>query len=334
MPLFNPRPLTSRSFVFSWFKDQTQNHMDAFTDFSTALDLVADATDEVRPVPGFAQDSLLYPDLPAHLYHADRDALSCSLLKPLLVSPAHFQAALTATQSSSDAKDFGTLLHLLLLQPHLTGQEVAVYPEIVSPLSRDYKAFLECNSHKLVVDEPTFTKARLLADKVRETRYKGRPLGLFLEEAQTEVSIYFTEPTTGLRLRVRHDIFHPDLAFDLKSTRHPSVGLFTRDAVKLDYDLQAFMYSLARSLYEGTSDTKPFVFIAAESSEPFSVHTLAAGGTFLTNGAKKFQECLSVYKACSVTGHWPDLSSDGEIEIDHWQQYTPTRAWAAGQSAA
>ena len=189
--------------MFSWFKDQTQNHMDAFTDFSTALDLVADATDEVRPVPGFAQDSLLYPDLPAHLYHADRDALSCSLLKPLLVSPAHFQAALTATQSSSDAKDFGTLLHLLLLQPHLTGQEVAVYPEIVSPLSRDYKAFLECNSHKLVVDEPTFTKARLLADKVRETRYKGRPLGLFLEEAQTEVSIYFTEPTTGLRLRVR-----------------------------------------------------------------------------------------------------------------------------------
>ncbi|MDR7097487.1 hypothetical protein J2X09_005263 [Hydrogenophaga laconesensis] len=172
-----------------------------------------------------------------------------------------------------------------------------------------------------------------MADKVRETHYKGRPLGRFIEESMTEVSIYFTEPTTGLRLRVRHDIYHPDLAFDLKSTRHPSVNLFSRDAVKFDYDLQAFMYSLGRSLYEGTSDTKPFVFIAAESNEPFSVHTLSTSNSFLTNGAKKFQECLTVYKACAATGHWPDLSSNGEIEIEHWQQFTPTRAWVAGHSA-
>ena len=232
-------------------------------------------------------------------------------------------------QSESDAKDFGSLLHLLLLQPHLTGQEVAVYPGIVHATNKDYKQFLEHNALKLVVDEPTFTKARSLADKVRGTKYKGRYLGLFIEEAMTEVSLYFTEPTTGLRLRVRHDIYHPDLAFDLKSTRHASVQLFTRDAVKMDYDLQAFMYSLGRSLFEGTSSSKPFVFIAAESNEPFSVHTLEAGGSFLNNGAKKFQECLSVYKACSDTNYWPDLSSNGVIEIDHWHQYTPTRSWAS-----
>ncbi|MDR7097537.1 PD-(D/E)XK nuclease-like domain-containing protein [Hydrogenophaga laconesensis] len=115
----------------------------------------------------------------------------------------------------------------------------------------------------------------------------------------------------------------------MKSTRHASVQLFTRDAVKMDYDLQAFMYSLGRSLFEGTSSSKPFVFIAAESNEPFSVHTLEAGGSFLNNGAKKFQECLSVYKACSDTNYWPDLSSNGVIEIDHWHQYTPTRSWAS-----
>lgn len=309
------------------------HRMKTFTDLSSALELVAAATEVDHPLPGFAQDSLLFKDLPAHLYHADREALSCSLLKPLLISPAHFQTALTATHSGSDAKDFGTLLHLLLLQPHLVGQEVAVYPEIVHPTNKAYREFVETNALKLVVDEPTFSTARQLADKVRETHYKGRPLGRFIEESMTEVSIYFTEPTTGLRLRVRHDIYHPDLAFDLKSTRHPSVNLFSRDAVKFDYDLQAFMYSLGRSLYEGTSDTKPFVFIAAESNEPFSVHTLSTSNSFLTNGAKKFQECLTVYKACAATGHWPDLSSNGEIEIEHWQQFTPTRAWVAGHSA-
>jgi hypothetical protein len=306
--------------------------MDNFTNFSDVLDLVADATNEDQPMTGYAEGSLLYKSLPAHIYHADRDALSCSLLKPLLVSPAHFKTALTARREDTDAKDFGSLLHLLLLQPHLAGQEVAVYPGIVHSSNKDYKQFLENNAMKLVVDEPTFSKARQLAGKVQETLYKGRALGKFIEEAMTEVSIYFTEPTTGLQLRIRPDIYHPDLDFDLKSTRHPSVPLFTRDAVKLDYDLQAFMYSLGRSLFEGSSSPKPFVFIAAETSEPFSVHTLAAGDSFLSNGAKKFQDCLAVYKACSETNYWPDLSSDGVIEIEHWHQHTPSRAWTTGQS--
>ena len=42
--------------------------------------------------------------------------------------------------------------------------------------------------------------------------------------------------------------------------------------------------------------------------------------------------CLAVYKACSETNHWPDLSSDGVIEIEHWHQHTPSRAWTTGQS--
>lgn len=308
--------------------------MNHFLDFSDVLEQVAAATDESQPIQGYAHGSLLYESLPAHLYHADRDALSCSLLKPLLISPAHFKAALTARHEDSDAKDFGSLLHLLLLQPHLAGQEVAVYPGIVHASNKDYKLFMESNPTKLVVDEPTFSKARQLAAKVQDKLYKGRSLGKFIEEAKTEVSIYFTEPTTGLQLRIRPDIYHPDLDFDLKSTRHPSVPLFARDAMKLGYDLQAFMYSLGRSLFEGSDVPKPFVFIAAETSEPFSVHTLAAGDTFLTNGAKKFQDCLSIYKACCDSNHWPDLSSDGVLEIEHWHQHTPSRSWLGGQAAA
>ena len=58
---------------------------------------------EEQPLAGAEADSLLFPNLPADEYHADRDALSCSLLKPLLVSPAHFQAALVAPPKNSPA---------------------------------------------------------------------------------------------------------------------------------------------------------------------------------------------------------------------------------------
>ena len=169
---------------------------------------------------GKEAESVMFPKMPANVYHADRDALSCSMLKPLLISPAHFQASLVATGSSSAAKDFGSLVHLLLLEPELINKEVAVYPGIGSARDREYKKFLANNSHRLAVDEPTLASARRLVQKVANTLFRGRPLFRFIEESMTECSVYFTEPVTGLRLRVRFDAYHPDFSFDLKTTRH------------------------------------------------------------------------------------------------------------------
>lgn len=277
--------------------------------------------------PGQEADSLLFPHLPAGVYHADREVLSCSLLKPLLTSPAHFRASLVECRCSSPAQDFGSLVHLLVLEPQQASADVAIYPGVGSTRDRDYKVFLAANSHRLAVDEPTFSAALRLAYKVAETRYRGRLLGDFLAESMREASLYFTEPVTGLRLRVRFDAYHPDITFDLKTTRHATAAAFARDAVDLGYDLQAYMYSLARRAYEGASSLAPFVFISAETNTPHSVCTHAAGQTFLDNGAEKFRECMVTYSACSAVNHWPDLSCEETLEIAPWQQYTPGQAW-------
>ena len=278
---------------------------------------------------GVDGDSVLYADLPATIYHADRDALSCSLLKPLLVSPAHFQQALAKPSAPSSAKDFGSLLHLLLLEPDKVSAELAVFPGVGSGRDRDFKSFLAANGHRLAVDEPTFAQARRLAEKVATTNFRGRQIWRFLEESRTECSLYFTEPTTGLRLRTRFDALHPEFSFDLKTTRHESAGNFSRDALALGYDLQAAMYTLGRGFFEGKQQAPPFVFITAETLPPNSVCTLVAGPTFMENGAAKLQECLTTYKACTMVGHWPDLGCHSTLEIQPWQQFQPGRDWQA-----
>jgi hypothetical protein len=271
--------------------------------------------------PGLIADSRLFTTMPAHEYHGDRDALSCSLMKPLLVSPAHFQAALVTCDKSTDAKDFGSLVHLLLLQPHLVSQELAVYPG-VADRTKGFAEFQARHPQKLVVDEPTFAAGRRLAQKVADTTYKGRKLGLFIEESLTEATIYFTEPTTGLRMRVRIDAYHPDITFDLKTSRHALARAFARDAIDMDYDMQSYMYSLARCLYEGQERPKPFVFLVAESMSPYSVNILEAGQNFLGNGLAKFEFCAGAFKGCTDSGYWPDLSSVGVVDIEHWQQFS------------
>jgi hypothetical protein len=295
--------------------------------FDQALQQASAAYGYDAPTPGFGADSLLFRQMPAHVYHADRDALSCSLLKPLLVSPAHFQSSLTACEKGTPAKAFGTLLHILLLQPETAGQEVAVFPGVAESRSKAFGEFEALHPGKLVVDEPTFASALRMVPKIAETRFKGRPIQSFLEEAIPEATIYFTEPTTGLRMRVRLDAMHPDISFDLKSTRHANARAFARDAIDMGYDLQAFMYSLARCLYEGTEKAKPFVFIAAESSEPHSVSAFTASEAFVGNGALKFQACAAAFKACTASNYWPDLSAEVELEIEPWQQFSAKAGW-------
>lgn len=284
-------------------------------------------------LPGSENESVMFPRLPAHVYHADRDALSCSMLKPLLISPAHFQASLVATSSSSPAKDFGSLVHLLLLEPEQINKEVAVYPGIGSSRDPEYKKFLSNNSHRLAVDEPTLASARRLVQKVANTLFRGRRVLHFIEESMTECSVYCTEPASGLRLRVRFDAYHPDFSFDLKTTRHATPAAFARDAVEFAYDLQAYMYSLARCAFEGKTEPAPFVFITAETSTPNSVCLHTAGSTFLANGAAKLQECLATFQACTSVAYWPDLSCQTTLEINHWQQFVPGQEWRGGNLA-
>jgi len=291
-----------------------------------------------QPQAGAAGDSCMYRHLPADIYHADRDALSCSLMKPLLISPAHFQAALVACEKASEARDFGTLVHLLVLQPELASRELAVFPGIAERKTaagrNAFDQFAQAQLGRLVVDEPTFAQGLRVAQKVMAARYKGRQLRDFIEESIPEATIYFTEPATGLRMRIRIDAYHPDLTFDLKTSRFALARAFMRDAVDKDYDLQSYMYSLGRCLFEGATSPKPFVFIVAENEAPYSVSTLQAGDTFMGNGAHKFQACAAAFKACTQAGYWPDLSGNGVLEIEPWQQFGAHIGWQGGLAAA
>ncbi|MFC6281169.1 PD-(D/E)XK nuclease-like domain-containing protein [Polaromonas aquatica] len=251
------------------------------------------------------------------------------MLKPLLESPAHFQANLLSLNKATKAMDFGSLVHGLVLEPHLIGNEFSIYPGIADGRASEYKAFLTKHASRMVVDEPTFARARRLAEKILHRIVFGRAFGDFVNEGTPEASIYVEEPTTGLMLRTRLDLYHPEHSFDLKTTRHGTINAFIRDAVDMHYDFQAFMYTIARSLYEGRSTPAKFVFIAAETEAPNSIHQITAGQSFMSNGAKKFQEVLSVYSACMQTGFWPDSSGNAEAEIEPWQSFSGKSDWKA-----
>lgn len=268
--------------------------------------------------------------LPNWLYHAERDRQSCSMLKHLLVSPAHYQNQFFTNPPRSAALDFGSLIHTLVLQPHLFHLDYAIWPDGIRPTSRDGKHFAALHKGKSLLTEIEFHQARQLADRILHRTFRGRAFGRYLEEGRPEATLFYTDPDAGVPCRVRHDLWHPDFIFDLKTTRHAQSRRFAHAAVELHYDLQAYMYSYADSLYAGRDALLPFVFICAENTPPYSVSALTAGPSFVENGREKYVKVLTTYAGCAQVDYWPDAGVEEEIEIEPWQMAGDSRhLWSA-----
>lgn len=277
--------------------------------------------------PGQLANSELHVGLDARLYHADITVQSCSLLKPILTSPAHYQAQFFSNDTSTRSKDFGTLIHTLVLEPATFSQSYAVFPGKKDSRDADYKAFVAANASRTVIDEMSLRAARSLSERLLSRTVRGRPFGDYLNEGIPEATIYFDDPATGTRCRVRVDLLHPEITFDLKTTAYADRAAWIRHAVNLHYDMQAYMYSLAASLLYGLSSPRPFIFITGESDAPHTANAFTAGATFIENGGRKYQNALSAYTACTAVNHWPGLDTEDVAEIDHWQTANTTPTW-------
>ena len=258
-------------------------------------------------------------------YHSDKDVLSSSMLKPALESPAQYIASLTAPSTRTDAKDFGTLIHALILEPHTVQSLVAIS---VQPLGRDAdsKNFRKANVDRICLSVAEFISAVQLADKALSAKFRGRPFYKFVEEGTVESSIYYTDPTTGIECRTRLDLMHPDFTFDIKTTRQSTAAAFQRDAIAMHYDLSAYMYSLSRVLLENNPTPKPFVLVPVCTEAPHPVFFMPCSPAVLENGQRKYNTALSIIQACTSVNHWPGLDGEYEMDIAPWQAFTPEPA--------
>lgn len=290
---------------------------------------MSSSSTSVTKFTGRLADSVLLVNFPSEDYHRDIAAQSCSLLKPILTSPAHYKASFFANREPTKAMDFGTLIHTLVLEPATFPTNYAVYTGTGGRKNSEYKDFVKANTSRQVLDASEFQVAQILADKILNRSVLGRPFGDYVQEGIPEATIYYTDPSTDTRCRVRIDLLHPEIRFDLKTTSYIDRRAWVRHALDLDYDLQAYMYSLACSLFYGETTPKPFIFVTAESAAPHSVSAFTAGNSFIEEGSKKYREALVTFAACSSTDHWPDAGSEEIVEIEHWQQRPSSPAWRA-----
>jgi hypothetical protein len=161
--------------------------------------------------------------------------------------------------------------------------------------------------------------------KIRANFEEHLGVRIFLARGVAEMSYFWTDPETGINLKIRPDWLVLDsngniLAIvDVKSAREASMSLFSRAIEAYGYDFQAAMYSDAISSLVGYH--VPFYFAASEKDGPCAVACYKASDNMITVGRRKFRAALKMLSYCLENDTWPAYQSSGQIEVIDLPRY-------------
>lgn len=267
-------------------------------------------------------------DLPADAYHA-HPAVGHSGIVQILRSPAHFRAWLSQRPAPTPAMQFGTAVHMAVLEPERFAEAYAECP----PFDRRTKEGKEkaaeweaANAGKL----PLSGEQMHSIGRIKAALQQHAGAARLLASGRAEVSAFWHDDATGVECKARADFLsgwpdQPHTVVDLKITGNAAADAFARVAVSLGYDVQAALYvdGFRRALNRYVR----FVFVAVEAEPPHAVAAYEAGEAMLALGRAKCRAALNLLAWCRRNDSWPAYQPDGEIE-----ELEPPR-WAVSGAA-
>jgi len=245
--------------------------------------------------------------IPAEVYHADRTSISSSGLRALLAPgcPAQFRYEQDQPPAPKKTFDLGHAAHKLVLGegPELVVVEGARWDTNVAKAKireiRDRKG--------IPLKQAEFDQVHAMAAALRAHPLAG-PL-LVPGTGLAEQSLYWTDPGTGVRCRVRPDWLKqlPDLTLciDYKTCADASPVAVSRAIRDHSYHQQDAFYIDGIQAVLAPDEVR-FVFIFQSKTAPYLITVRELHQQDRDIGRARNDRALHIYAECEATGHWPD----------------------------
>lgn len=267
----------------------------------------------------------IYGHVDADAYRADRGSLSVSGAKLLIQPscPAKFRWKMDNEQPPKKVWDFGHVAHHLILgkgadfvvlDPAIHGFKAdgteAEKPTATTKWRDAEKAARAKGLIPIHIAE--LAKAQAMADKVL-TDAEAAPI---FQSGDAEMSIYATDPITGIRMRGRVDWINREYYGDGTVLIDDVKTSTTANPFELEKKFYDLGYWMQRAWYEdllklaGLADKVDFVFTVVEKDQPHVVQNVRYLNTAVTEGRRANREALDTYARCMDAGKWPGYSSD------------------------
>ena len=217
-------------------------------------------------------------------YHGDKTFKSSSTLKLFLKDPREYYKRYVLGEEREEmyksAYDFGSYMHSLILEPHKTALEFAVF-EGATRRGKAYEEFKSANEGKTII---TASQAQQAIDLLHLYNDHVDTKGL-IEDGVAEHTLCVE--LEGMPIKVRADYIKEGMIVDVKTTSDP-VDRFSaaKTIIRFDYDLSAALYVDAFNKYTGKNHDFVFAFINKQFGD---VGVLKASEALLENGRKKYK---------------------------------------------
>lgn len=265
-----------------------------------------------------AEDGM-YSGIPDEVYHGDRTSLSSSGARALLAPscPEIFRHQQLEPPAPKPQYDFGHVAHKFVLGE---GSEIAELDPAIHGLNKDgspsksptstamWQEAAEAARYRgqIPMHIAEVAKARAMAARVRE-----HPLAAaLLADGYPELSGYWHDPETGVRLRFRPDwLPNPGrgrlIVVDYKTATSAHPGHFARAAADYGYHQQVPWYLDGLAACD-IADDAAFVFIVQSKTPPFPVSVIELKPDDIELGRRRNRKAIDLYAACAAHDHWPD----------------------------
>ncbi|SHX93800.1 recE [Mycobacteroides abscessus subsp. abscessus] len=265
-----------------------------------------------------AEDGM-YSGISDEVYHGDRTSLSSSGARALLAPscPEIFRYEQLQPPAPKPQYDFGHVAHKFVLGE---GSEIAELDPAIHGLNKDgspsksptstamWQEAAEAARYRgqIPMHIAEVAKARAMAARVRE-----HPLAAaLLADGTPELSGYWHDPETGVRLRFRPDwLPNPGrgrlIVVDYKTATSAHPGHFARAAADYGYHQQVPWYLDGLAACD-IADDAAFVFIVQSKTPPFPVSVIELKPDDIELGRRRNRKAIDLYAACAAHDHWPD----------------------------
>lgn len=255
-------------------------------------------------------------DLSSEDYHA-HPALSSSGLKEIDRSPAHYFAAyLDPDREPNDddtpAKKIGRAVHCAILEPAEFDNRYTAIPDGLDRRTKEGKALW----NEIVASGreplPAPQLETILATARGAQRVPVSRLLLSHPRGRCERSIFWTDPATGVRYKVRPDYliepcsdFPNGVIVDVKTAEDASPEGFGKSAWTYEMHLAAWLYPEGFMRAYGTAEPPEFLWLAVEKSRPFAAAYYHPTPAVTAYGRREVARLTGIYLECQRTGRWP-----------------------------
>lgn len=230
-----------------------------------------------------------------------------SSLKKILLSPAHYQAALKFKMIPTPAMEMGTALHALSLDGEEAFDKSYVKkPEGLSLATKQGKEWKAEAGRKKILstggkDDP-WGSVQGMNESLKRLQWFNPDQPDYIK--YNEVSVYWDWMGVHCKARLDRVALEEGLVLDLKTTDTIEPDLFLKKVIGLGYDFQAAYYAKAAEVAFG----KPFkfLFVAVERKAPYTVDIFEATPDMMEEAMYKCEEALRRYSLCTENNEWPN----------------------------